>query len=156
MQNMHKHQRSFCVYVHRRATDGIVFYVGTGTLQRSRSKSGRSKAWVEQFAACGRVVQVVDSFDSPVASAAAEIELIALLRAMGVPLVNKTAGGEGGPKGLFCSFDEARDNLVGKIQSMEGARVARMAERAAIPYGERRRQERAQDRKKAKDCGLRT
>jgi len=88
----------FFVYVHRRADDGTVFYVGKGTVKRGRcerafERFGRSRYWNAVVAKHGFEVEVVAHFMVESDSHAFEC---ALIREYGRSrLVNLTAGGEG-------------------------------------------------------------
>lgn len=42
---MNKSENRFCVYTHTRPDKDVIFYVGIGSLQRSRSKKGRNQYW---------------------------------------------------------------------------------------------------------------
>jgi hypothetical protein len=85
----------FYTYIHRRADDGLVFYVGKGRGNRARATRGRNEHWRRTVAKHGLTVEIVgrwaeesDAFDH-------ERELIARYRVDGCPLCNKTDGGEG-------------------------------------------------------------
>jgi hypothetical protein len=117
----------FYTYVHRRASDGSIFYVGMGSGFRAKAKSGRSKEWLEVAAQHGRVVQVFERFETPREAAQAEIETIDLLGQMGVRLINRSNGGEGGPAHKINSFEEAFASTKAMMAEMEKARVLRMA-----------------------------
>lgn len=45
-------EKKFYVYVHRRATDGTIFYVGKGHGCRATSKSGRNADWLSVTTSC--------------------------------------------------------------------------------------------------------
>ena len=115
-----------CVYVHRRATDGKIFYVGMGTRARARSKTSRNATWLATEAEHGRLVQVVDVFDEPDDAAAAEVELIDLLVAMGVELVNRSAGGEGRKPYEIRTPEQAYAKTKGLMDRLDAARALRM------------------------------
>lgn len=128
-----------CVYVHRRLTDGSVFYVGLGSRNRSKAVTSRSSVWKDTVAQHGRSVQIVEVYDSPLVAQVAEIELIRALSEAGVPLVNRTAGGEGGPRNRYETADQARDALKGLIIRVEKERMLRQAiktwqEKKLAPY----------------------
>jgi hypothetical protein len=81
--------------MHKRKSDGSIFYVGAGKGSRCRAKCGRSKFWLATVAKHGLDVEILKpclSFDE---SRAFEIETIKLMREQGVRLCNMTDGGEG-------------------------------------------------------------
>ena len=38
-------ENRYCVYLHKRKDDGVIFYIGSGTLDRSKTSRERSKSW---------------------------------------------------------------------------------------------------------------
>ena len=84
----------FNTYIHRRNTDGKVFYVGMGSLHRMSNKSMRSSDWHE-MAKDGRTVELVAGWDTQKEAFDHESLLIACFKDMGHPLINKTTGGAG-------------------------------------------------------------
>lgn len=85
----------FYVYIHRRATDGKVFYVGKGHADRAWSKKGRNKYWHKIVGKHGFVVELAVSGVQEWYALEREIELIAQLRESGYALANITDGGDG-------------------------------------------------------------
>lgn len=87
---------NFCVYVHRRPSNGSVFYVGKGRPARPNSHWGRNQHWHSIVAGeGGREVQVlVRNLDNELALLI-EMELIDQYRRLGVKLANLTDGGVG-------------------------------------------------------------
>jgi len=85
----------FYTYVHRRASDGLVFYVGKGAKNRSHSTQNRNKHWHNTVAKHGVVVEVIAYWFSEEAAFDHEKSLIAEYRKLGFPLCNQTDGGEG-------------------------------------------------------------
>ena len=87
------------VYLHRKATDGIIFYVGIGEKRRPTSKQGRSDYWKNTVAKHGYTVQIVEKNLTWEEACESEIALIELIgrrdKGFGT-LVNLTDGGEGG------------------------------------------------------------
>lgn len=51
--------RKYCVYVHRSLVDGRIFYVGSGTIERSISISGRNTLWKSVVDSEGFYVEVL-------------------------------------------------------------------------------------------------
>lgn len=88
---------NFCVYIHRKASDGTIFYVGKGRPIRPHSPHNRSKFWNYVAAKHGFTVQIIkDAMHDPCACTLEKL-LIKALRQSGVRLCNGTNGGEGGP-----------------------------------------------------------
>ena len=115
-----------CVYVHRRATDGQVFYVGMGSRLRSRAKVGRSVEWQAVATEHGRLVQVVEVFEEYKDAAEAEKETIDLLTQLGAPLVNKSTGGEGGRAYAMRTVEQAYLSVKHIVADRERATLLRM------------------------------
>ena len=87
--------KQFYVYVHMKATDDSVFYVGKGCKYRYTTKQGRNQYWNRIVAKHGFVAEIVKSGLSFEEANAYEIELIKQLRDQGCVLCNLTDGGEG-------------------------------------------------------------
>lgn len=87
----------FYTYIHTRADDGQVFYVGKGTARdnRAESKKGRSDFWKRTVAKHGLTVDICMRFDSEEDAFTHERFLIQCFRDLGAPLANLTDGGEG-------------------------------------------------------------
>lgn len=84
------------VYIHRRKTDGMVFYVGKGSdPYRLRQKTGRNRYWNSVVAKHGWTYEKVAEGLSDQEALDLEISTIAEMRALGMPLTNLTDGGEG-------------------------------------------------------------
>lgn len=87
--------RRFYVYLHLRATDGSVFYVGKGQGGRSHEMAKRNP-WHKNVAAKHGVDIIIVREDMTDKEAIKlEIETISKLKAEGVRLVNRTGGGDG-------------------------------------------------------------
>ena len=103
------------VYIHRRASDGEIFYVGKGTAtkrkghQRAYDLKSRNLYWRRVAKKHGVVVEIIASCESDKEAQTQEIRLIAEIGRLDLgtgPLVNMTDGGEG-QAGLIIS-DELR------------------------------------------------
>ena len=81
------------VYLHRRATDNSVFYVGLGTKNRPWCTDGRNPYWVNTYEKYGLVVEIVDDLLTYDEAAELEIELIRKYSKQ-YQLTNMTKGGE--------------------------------------------------------------
>lgn len=133
--------RSFFIYVHRRADDGAVFYVGKGTrtkkkqYSRARAVERRNPYWRRIVEKHGLVVEVVaDYFDEADAFAAERALIAEHKRACdGGTLCNLTLGGEG-HAGLPRSEQARRKTaaaLTGRVRSWEHCRAISKAKTGA-------------------------
>ena len=86
---------NFYVYIHRRATDSSIFYVGKGRGKRSNKYRGRSEWWKRTVEKHGLIVEIAQSNMIEEDAFLLESWLIAKFRHEGIPLVNMTDGGEG-------------------------------------------------------------
>jgi hypothetical protein len=87
-----ENNRKFYVYVHRRKSDGSVFYVGKGTLYRATTSVGRNRYWHRIANKHGWVPEIV--FPDLTEFCALSIEKI-LIYAFHGKISNATDGGEG-------------------------------------------------------------
>ena len=88
----------FYVYLHKKKTNGEVFYVGKGKNWRATNKTQRNKFWKRVVKKYGLVVEIVEKDIQEWYAHELEKDLIALYgrRDQGSgPLVNLTDGGEG-------------------------------------------------------------
>lgn len=120
----------FYTYIHRRADDGEVFYVGKGRLKRAYSDYRRTLRWVRTVAKHGLIVELVAFFWGEPDAFAHERALISEYRATGAPLCNLSDGGEG-PSGYKQTDEQRRRNSErgkGRKQSAEtiAKRVAKL------------------------------
>jgi len=122
MQDQHS-PRIFYVYIHRRATDGSIFYVGKGTGSRSVSRSGRNRYWGNVSRKYGFSSEIVKDGILEADAFELEIFLISELRLAGLALTNLTNGGEGasGLRHTEESRYKLRMSKLGKKQSPEHA-----------------------------------
>lgn len=98
------------VYLHLRASDGTVFYVGKGSNKRAWSAAGRRKWWKSIVAKHGFKVEIAQGGLDEKAAMLLEKRLISEYRLKGARLCNMTDGGEGASgnisvrrKMVFCS-----------------------------------------------------
>lgn len=111
--------KDFYVYVHRRASDGRVFYVGRGRKRRAWVKGRRTTHWQRVVQKHGLCVQIVVSgLDE---TCAFSIERMIIAKYGRSNLVNRTEGGEGTSGNVVT--EEAKEHLrrvnTGKIVSAE-------------------------------------
>jgi len=83
----------FFVYVHKRATDGKIFYVGKGCRYRHKSTWGRSNYWWNTVRCYGYTIEIIKKALSEDEAFALEKKLIKRYAKHG--LCNLTTGGEG-------------------------------------------------------------
>lgn len=95
----------FYVYVHKRETDGSIFYVGKGCGKRAWKKVCRSDWWKRIEAKHGRTVEIVKRDLTEDEAFSFEAEMIAKIGREN--LCNLTDGGEGGK----CPSDETRRKM---------------------------------------------
>lgn len=118
--------KSYCVYAHRKITDGSIFYVGKARgHKRAKSKSARSEYWKRVERKHGRTVQIV--LDGLSNDEACELEMLLISEIGRDNLVNMTDGGEGTP-GRFVS-EETREKVRNKNK---GVRPAEHAIKSAV------------------------
>lgn len=89
-----------CVYLHRRKSDGIVFYVGMGEPGRPYDTDGRNRKWYRTAIKHGYTVEIVRDGLTDEEACTLEIELIASYRdgEHSRHLANIQSGGKGYPK----------------------------------------------------------
>lgn len=107
----------FYVYLHRKASDGSIFYVGKGTGRRAWARENRSFRWSRISGKNGVLVAVVQESMTEDDAFILECWLIAKLRHDGIDLCNLTDGGEG---------------LSGHVRSDESKERTAKARRKAI------------------------
>jgi hypothetical protein len=133
--------KSFYVYLHRRATDGTVFYVGKGTNGRATAHSSRNLHWRNIVAKHGLVVEYVAVDVLEWYALERERELIAYYGREN--LCNLTDGGDGvtGMRqgeaarraiGLASRGKKRPRDLVERIAAKQRGRVVSEEQRRAI------------------------
>lgn len=96
---------NFFVYIHRRATDGKIFYVGKGCRYRHKSTWARSQYWQNTVAKYGYVAEIVkNGLDE---KEAFDLERVLIKKYKKYGLCNLTDGGEGA-SGVVIS-DETKE-----------------------------------------------
>ena len=99
------------VYIHRKATDGTIFYVGIGNKDRAKQIQGRSHYWKRTVNKYDYTIHIIEEGLTHQEACESEIALIELIgrRDLGTGyLVNLTNGGEGivgstcHNKGVIC------------------------------------------------------
>ena len=87
--------RGFYTYVHRRADDGKVFYVGKGKGSRANSARSRNPYWASTARKHGVRVEIAAIWASEAEAFEHEKFLISCFRDLDQPLCNLTDGGDG-------------------------------------------------------------
>lgn len=119
--------RGFYVYLHKRATDGSIFYVGKGTGDRAWHKSSYSRGdgwWRNISIKNGVIVEICQDDMTEGDAFLLEMWLIAKLRHVGVVLCNLTDGGEGASGAVRSkeTKQRLRESKTGKLNPMYGKR----------------------------------
>ena len=94
----------FFVYIHRRGSNGKVFYVGKGTRYRHKSKTNRSQHWHNIVKKHGYTIEIVQAGMQEWWALEMERDLILKYKDQG--LCNRADGGQG-PTGMVLS-EEAK------------------------------------------------
>jgi hypothetical protein len=97
---------NFFVYIHKRATDGKIFYVGKGCRYRHKSKWARSTHWHNIVNKHGYIPEIVKSGLSEREAFELEVDLIEKYKCHG--LCNRTAGGEGASGAIVSEKTRAK------------------------------------------------
>lgn len=100
----------FFVYIHRRATDGKIFYVGKGCRYRHKSTWARSQHWRNIVAKYGYIAEIVKDDMSEQEAFNLERELIKKYREHG--LCNLTDGGEGASGAVISAATREKHNKI--------------------------------------------
>jgi hypothetical protein len=85
----------YYVYIHRKATDGSIFYVGKGCKKRAYDTYNRNVYWNKVVTKHGFTAEILFSGMSNADTNNVEVDVIKELRYMGEKLTNMTNGGEG-------------------------------------------------------------
>lgn len=121
---------NFYVYLHRRLSDGTVFYVGKGQGRRAYVKSGRSERWKRTADKYGYSVEIV--FDKLTEEEAFQVEIDTILEFtyFGYNLCNLTSGGEGvsGYKVSEAHKQKMSKFMTGKPKSKQAIEKCRLAQ----------------------------
>lgn len=107
----------FYTYVHMRADDGKVFYVGKGRGGRATSIRSRNSHWHSTMKKHGLHVDIVARWAVEADAFEHEKLLIACFRDMGHPLCNQTDGGDG--ISGYRHTEKTRSEFFGKPLSAE-------------------------------------
>lgn len=114
----------FYVYLHRRASDNKVFYVGKGKGKRAWAKRGRNDRWNKTYNKHGLIVEI--AFDNLTEEEAFELEkqtVLEMRHCYGNTNCNLTDGGEGASGAKASEYTR---ELIGRASR---ARAASLADR---------------------------
>ena len=129
---------TFYTYIHLRADDDIVFYVGQGRGQRAYVLSWHNKYWHSTVAKHGYYVKLVKTDLTKDEAASNEIELIAYYRKVsGLKLTNMTSGGDGGM--LDYKHTDAAKKKIGEASKGNKHGIGNQ-NRLGIPHSEEAKQ----------------
>lgn len=128
----------YYVYLHKRRSNGEIFYIGKGKGNRCFIKYGRNLHWKNIVNNEGYIIEIYKSNLSEQESLDIEVKLISIYK----PICNFTNGGDG-----FCGFkindvtkEKFRAAKLGKKQSPDHAaksRVARLGKKNTINHTEK-------------------
>lgn len=137
----------FYVYVHRRATDGSVFYVGKGKGRRAFWRSGRNEHW--HYVANKHGYEVSFVAESLTECEAFQIERDTIAYYGRANLCNYTDGGDGcsGAKRTQASKDLIRQKMLGRKFSAETIEKMKLAARQRGPESQEKRAAKLRGRK---------
>jgi hypothetical protein len=142
----------FYTYLHARADDGKVFYIGKGTGRRAWRDVGRSSWWRAVVRKHGWRTQVLAHWDTEPEAFAHERLLIEVFRERGAPLCNLTAGGEGRSGGRLSDESRKRISEANKGRKRTAETRARIsAARTGKPLSAEHRQALSNAGRKRKD-----
>lgn len=119
----------FYVYVHKKASNLDIFYVGKGKGNRATSLSGRNKHWKNVVNKYGYIYEIVHDNLSENEAFDLEIKLIKQYMDNGIDLCNKSTGGEGASGVIHSEITKNKFRLakLGKKQSLEHAAKSRVS-----------------------------
>jgi len=137
IKNFKEEPQDNYVYLHKRKTDGVVFYVGKGKNYRYKSKSERSSFWYKICNKHGVVVDIVQDKLQEWAALELEKELIALYGRRDLnlgELVNHTDGGEGKCGAITSKESNIKrsNKLKGRMFSEEHRRLIGLANQKRV------------------------
>ncbi len=131
IQILHEDQivnpNGYYVYVHRRATDKSIFYVGKGKRNRFRSAYKRSRWWLNVARKHGVICEIVKSFRNEKCAFSYEKILISIIGKEN--LVNVCDGGEGAsglvmPQSTKDKIGNANKGRVRTSEAIEKHRIS--------------------------------
>jgi hypothetical protein len=109
---------SFYTYMHMRADDGMAFYVGKGSVNRSTSRHHRNSHWHSTVKKHGIKVIIAANWEQESEAFGHEELLIACFRDIGHPLCNRTEGGEGAGHYIRTPETRAKYSAIHKGKSV--------------------------------------
>lgn len=112
-------KQDYYVYLHRRADDNEVFYVGKGKGHRAKRTADRSAWWHRVVAKHGIVIEYVETGMFEDSAFDLEIELIRFYRECGHQLVNLTDGGEGWSGYKYSEEDKKKLSVARLVTSQK-------------------------------------
>lgn len=110
----------FYVYVHRRASDGAIFYVGKGSAGRAWYFYDRSEWWHRVHDKHGITVEICQDNMPELDAYLLEMWLIAKFRHEGVKIVNMTDGGDAPPIHFGKAHPNHNPAIVRLIHTVTG------------------------------------
>lgn len=118
---------NFYVYVHKKATDGSIFYVGKGTRKRSHDFKRRSQQWKRTANKHGVIVDVI--YADLTENEALRLEVKTISEIGRDSLVNQTNGGEGLSGLVFTDEHRKKIGLAHKGKKKSPESIAKMVQK---------------------------
>lgn len=115
---------SFYVYVHRKASDGSIFYVGKGTGKRSHDFKRRNQHWKRTADKHGVIVEILHAGLTEDEALKLEVKTISDIGRNS--LCNQTDGGEGLSGLVFTEEHKARIGAAHKGKKKSPEAIAKM------------------------------
>ena len=128
------------VYLHKKETDGTIFYVGMGELKRAFNTSSRNKWWNRTYAKHGRIVDIVAKDLSVEDAYELEVFLISEIgrkdKGLG-NLVNLDDGGEGATGHIPTEYAKkvTSERVSKKVINTETLEVLKSGKELLNKYG---------------------
>lgn len=117
----------FYVYVHKKATNGSIFYVGKGTGKRSHDFKRRNEHWKRTANKHGVIVDVIYSGLTEAEALSLEVKTISEIGRYS--LVNQTNGGEGLSGLAFTNEHRQKISLAHKGKKKSPESIAKMVQK---------------------------
>lgn len=101
------------VYVHKRATDGVPFYIGRGTNLRPHNFRNRPSKWREIHENCGVIVKILhEGLTDDESKLVERVEIAEHRELYGDSIINVAGGGDDGPSNGVRLFFTSSEYMI--------------------------------------------